>query len=126
MKNLDVIAEELFNKIRGRFPSVTIGDGEGNVTNVPKDARFYDFDYKEGSTSLGKVSVSLDEKGVSVMYSNDFVANEDQLTRTNWYNFLKELRQFSKKRLLNFDTRNITKSNLNKRDYKFLAQNRTG
>jgi hypothetical protein len=33
MQNLDLIAEELFNKIRGRFPSVTIGDAEGNVTN---------------------------------------------------------------------------------------------
>ena len=44
MKNLDLIAEELFNKIRGRFPSVTLGDGEGKVTNVPTDARFFDFD----------------------------------------------------------------------------------
>ena len=49
MKNLNLIAEELFNKIRGRFPSVTLGDGEGKVTNIPKDARFFDFDYKESS-----------------------------------------------------------------------------
>ena len=38
---------------------------------------------------------------------------------------LKELRYFAKKRLLNFDTRDITKSNPNKNDYKFLAQNLT-
>ena len=126
MKNLNNIAEDLFNKIRGRFPSVTIGDAEGNVTNVPTDARFFDFDYKESGRSLGKVSITLDEESVSVMYSNDFVANEDQVTQDNWYNFLKELRQFSKKRLMNFDTRNITKSNLNRRDYKFLATNRSG
>lgn len=126
MKNLQNIAEDLFNKIRGRFPSVTIGTDEGEVTNVPGDARFYDFEYKEAARSLGKVSISLDEKSISVMYSNDFVANEDQMTQDNWYNFLKELRQFSKKRLLNFDTRNITKSNLDRRDYKFLALTRTG
>ena len=48
MKNLNLIAEELFNKIRGRFPSVTLGDGEGKVTNIPKEARYYDFDFKEG------------------------------------------------------------------------------
>ena len=126
MKNLENIAEDLFNKIRGRFPSVTIGSDEGKVTNIPSEARYYDFEYKEGSRSLGKVSVSLDEKSISVMYSNDFVANEDQMTQDNWYNFLKELRQFSKKRLLNFDTRNITKSNLDRRDYKFLALTRTG
>lgn len=126
MKNLDFIAEELFNKIRGRFPSITIGNDKGEVTNIPKEARFFDFDYVEGERSLGKISISLDEETVSVMYSNDFVENEDTITRQNWYEFLKELRQFSRKRLLNFDTRNITKSNLNKRDYKFLAQNRPG
>ena len=126
MKNLENIAEDLFNKIRGRFPSVTIGTDQGEVTNVPGEARFYDFEYKEAGRSLGKVSISLDEKSISVMYSDDFVANEDQMTQDNWYNFLKELRQFSKKRLLNFDTRNITKSNLDRRDYKFLALTRTG
>ena len=30
MRDLNVVAEQLFNEIRGRFPSVTIGDGEGN------------------------------------------------------------------------------------------------
>jgi hypothetical protein len=126
MKNLDFIADELFNKIRGRFPSITIGNDKGEVTNVPKEARFFDFEYKEQDRSLGKVSVSLDEKTISVMYSDDFAENEDTATRQHWYAFLKELRQFSRKRLLNFDTRNITKSNLDKRDYKFLATNRPG
>jgi len=126
MKNLDAISEDLFNKIRGRFPSVTIGNEDAEVTNDPKQARYFDFEYKEGDRKLGKVSISLDEKSIAVMYSNDFVANEDSMTQNNWYNFLKELRQFSKKRLLNFDTRNITKSNLDKRDYKFLAQTRAG
>ena len=124
MKNLDLIAEELFNKIRGRFPSVTLGDGEGKVTNVPTDARFFDFDYKEGAINLGKVSVSLTENSVEIMYSDSFVSEQDDVTKENWYNFLKEMRQFSKKRLMTFDTRNINKSNLDKRDYKFLAQNR--
>ena len=124
MKNLENISKDLFDKIRGRFPSVTIGDAEGNVTNIASEARFFDFQYKEADRVLGKVSISLEEDALAVMYTNDFVANEDSMTRDNWYNFLKELRQFSKKRLLNFDTRNITKSNLDKRDYKFLAQNR--
>jgi hypothetical protein len=58
------------------------------------------------------------------MYSDSFVSEQDEITKQNWYNFLKEIRQFSKKRLMTFDTRNINKSNLDKRDYKFLAQNR--
>ena len=126
MKNLELIAEELFNKIRGRFPSITIGDEEGKVTDQPKTARFFDFQYKQGNKSLGSVSVTLTDEAVQVMYNTDFVGKEDTLTRNEWYNFLKELRMFAKKRLLNFDTRNINKSNLDKRDYQFLAKQRSG
>ena len=126
MKNLELIAEELFNKIRGRFPSITIGDEEGKVTDQPKTARFFDFQYIQGNNSLGSVSVTLTDEAVQVMYNTDFVAKEDTLTRNEWYNFLKELRMFAKKRLLNFDTRNINKSNLDKRDYQFLAKQRSG
>ena len=112
MKSLDNIAEDLFNKIRGRFPSITIGDENGKVTNDPLVARFFDFDYKAGDRNIGKVSISVSEEKLAIMYSTSFVENEDDITRDDWYNFLKELRIFAKKRLLQFDTRDITKSNL--------------
>src|SRR6056300_162401 len=119
MNEFDKISEDLFNKIRGRFPNVTIGGADGKVTNQPNLARFFDFDYN----GLGKVSVAIDEDdGLTVIYSKDFMQNEDQLTKKAWYDFLKELRVFSKKRMLNYSVRDITKSNLNKRDYNFLAK----
>ena len=120
MKNLDQPAKQLFSKIRGRFPGVTIGDSEGNVTTDPAQARFFEFPFKESQEELGKVSVSLSEEdGVVIMYSQDIAEND--VYKTAWYDFLKELRQFAKKRMLNFDTRDITKSNLEKRDYQYLA-----
>jgi len=120
MKNLDQIAKDLFAKIRGRFPGVTIGNSDGNVTQEPTDARFFEFPFKEGQEELGKVSISLsEEEGVVVMYSQDIAEND--VYKTSWYDFLKELRVFSKKRMLNFNTRDITKSNLEKRDYQYLA-----
>lgn len=125
MKDFNRIGEDLFNKLRGRFQNMTIGDDEGNVTNEPTAARFFDFEYSESGATLGKVSVSISEDdGLTVIYSRDFIQNEDEMTQKNWYNFLRELRKFSKKRLLNFDVRDINKSNLTKRDYKFLATNR--
>ena len=110
-----------FDKIGGRFPGVTIGDAEGNVTSEPKQARFFEFPFREAKADVGKVSISLSEEdGVVVMHNKDVA--ENNVSKSTWYDFLKELRQFSKKRLLNFTTRDITKSNLEKRDYKYLAQ----
>jgi len=127
MKNLDTIAEQLFNEIRGRFPSIELGDAEGNITNEPSQARFYDFDFESNGKKLGKVSVSLDEQdGIVIMYSKDFVESEFGSIKTDWYGFLKNLRTFTKKRLLNFEVRDINRSNLTKRDYNFLASNRSG
>ena len=122
MKDLNKISNELFSKIKGRFKDVTIGDEDATPTNDPMSARFFDFPFAANNKSLGQVSISVSENEITVIYSNELVTNEDELTKKSWYDFLKELRQFARKRLLNFDTRNINKSNLNKRDYKFLAQ----
>lgn len=118
--NLDKISEELFNKLRSRFPKITIGNEAGDVVNVPAQARFFDFKYTNGQS----ISASLSEEdGLVIMFSDKMV---DENTKDSWYDFLKELRIFAKKRMLNFNIRDITKSNLEKRDYKFLAQNRPG
>jgi hypothetical protein len=127
MKNLNNVAKDLFNKIRGRFPSVTIGDSEGTVTTVPEDSRFFDFTFTTESAKAGKVSISLDEEnGITVIIGKDIVEGQPQSVQSKWFNFLRELRTFAKKRMLNFDVRDINKSNLQKRDYKFLAANRPG
>ena len=127
MKKLNQISADLFNKIRGRFENVTIGDENGKVTNVPEDARYFDFAYLADGVDLGKVSVALDpEQGLSVIVGRDLVQGQMEDVQDGWYNFLKELRVFAKKRMMKFEVRDINKSNLNKRDYEFLAQNRNG
>ncbi len=113
--NLNDTSKELFAKIRGRFPGVSIGNQAAEVTNDPSAARFFDFDFKAGSKVLGKVSISISEQdGLVVIHSADLSQTEDLAARENWFSFLKELRQFAKSRMLNFDTRDITKSNLEK------------
>jgi hypothetical protein len=120
--NLNDTSKELFAKIRGRFPTVTIGNQAAEVTNDPNAARFFDFDFKAGDKVLGKVSISISEQnGLVVIHSADLSQTEDLVARENWFSFLKELRQFAKSRMMTFDTRDITKSNLEKRDYNFLS-----
>ena len=124
---MDKISENLFAKIRGRFPSITLGDATGVVTDDPKLARYFDFDFKDGEEILGKVSITLNEEaGVVITYNNDFITNEADDVKDNWYNFLREIRVFAKKNMLNFDTRDITKSNLDKRDYAHLTKTSSG
>tara|TARA_B100000902_G_scaffold366204_1_gene387790 strand:- start:1214 stop:3493 length:2280 start_codon:yes stop_codon:yes gene_type:complete len=127
MMNLDVIAEQLFNSVKGRFGNLTIGDDKGDVTNVPKEARFFDFDFGPQDQPIGKVSVSLDEEnGIVIIYNKDMIDENYGQHKNDWFAFLKDMRMFSKRRLLKFEVRDITRSNLQKRDYKFLATNRPG
>lgn len=126
-KNLNVIASELFDKIRTQFPNLALGDENSEPTSEPEDARFFEFDYKHKGRILGRISVSLSEDdGLVVIYSNDVVDETNDVVKKQFYSFLKELREFAKQHLLTFDTRDIAKSNLEKRDYEHLSQTNFG
>jgi hypothetical protein len=117
------IATDLFYKIRSRFTGLKLGDETGTITINPEEARFFDFDYMQGEAAIGHVSISLAESNsMKVYFSTGITEGMDGDQKTNWYGFLKELRLFAKRRLMAFDTRDITKDNLDQRDYAFLSQ----
>jgi hypothetical protein len=118
------ISEDLFYKIRSRFQGLKLGKETGEITINPAEAAFFDFDYMEGENPIGHISISLAEPtSMKVYYSTGITEAMDVVQKDNWYGFLKELRQFAKRRLLSFDTRDIAKDNLDKRDFMFLSQN---
>jgi hypothetical protein len=126
MNIIEIIAQDVFDKVRSRFSNVEMGDQNGSVTVNPKDARFFDFDFAVEGNTLGRVSVSLNELGsLKIFYSQGITEGVDTITVGFWYDFLREMRYFAKRRMLRFDTRDITKGNLNKNDYQYLAQNGT-
>jgi len=117
------IATDLFYKVRSRFRGLKLGDETGQLTINPEQARFFDFDYMEGETPIGHVSISLaEENSMKVYFSTGITESMDGKQKDHWYDFLKELRTFAKRRLMAFDTRDIAKDNLDKRDYEFLSQ----
>jgi hypothetical protein len=135
-KNLAPIAKELFGKIRTQFPKIQLGDENSTPTDRPKDARFFEFDFIKNGKNLGTVTVSISESnadddsesdagsdGMVVMFSNNITDNQPTGVKRRWFNFLKELREFAKQNMMDFSIRDIAKSNLDKRDYKFLAKN---
>lgn len=121
---MNSISQDLFYKIRSRFTGLKLGKETGEITIDPSEAAFFDFDYMDGENPIGHVSISLAEPAnMKVYYSTGITEGMDIAQREGWYNFLKELRQFAKRRLMSFDTRDIAKDNLDKRDYEFLVQN---
>lgn len=123
-KILDKTAEELFGKIRSQFSKIQLGDQDSTIIDEPKDARFFEFDFEREGVSLGSVTITLDtEDGLTIMYSNDMVHDQPTSVKKYWFNFLKELREFAKRRLMNFEARDILKT-LDKRDYQYLSKNK--
>ena len=126
-KNLSNIADELFGKIRTQFPKVKLRDENRESTDEPELARFFNFDYHHNRVPLGSIDISISEKdGLVIIYSNDIVEEKDEFVKNKFYNFLQELREFAKQRLMSFDTRDISKSNLDKRDYEFMSKKNNG
>lgn len=131
-KNLEKIATELFGKIRTQFPSIKLRDADNEATDSYKDARFFEFDYEKNGESLGTVTVSIDDNpdgesdGLVVMYTKDIVENQSEFLKRQWFRFLESLSDFASQRMMDFNIRDITKSNLDKRDRDQLINNARG
>lgn len=115
MENLSTTSSDLFNKIRSRFSKIKIGDESGVLITDPANARFFDFNFNKA----GQVNIKLDETSLVIIYPVSMLQSLGD--KTEWFKFLKEMRLFAKKNLLRFDTRDISKSNLEKRDYHYLS-----
>lgn len=123
MREIDKIAEGLFEKIRDRFEDVSLGDDEANATQDPEKARFFNFDYVVDEHNYGNVTISIvDEISLKVYFSKNISHDLSDEQRRDWYNFLKELREFAKRNLLSFEPRDITRSTLKVRDIKQVSK----
>ena len=129
-KNLELIAAELFGKVRTQFPSVALRDANDDATDIPKLARFFEFDFVKNNLNLGNITISIDDNpegetdGLVVMYSQDIVADQPDAVKKQWFKFLESLSDFAARHTMVFSVRDITKSNLDKRDTSFLSNNR--
>ena len=119
MKEIEHIAEDLFNKLRSAYPTLQIGDASAMKTLEPEEARFFDFVFEHENADAGSVTISLVDDHFKLYYSKELTESLGE-DKQQWYNFLREMRQFAKRRLMTFDVRDITKSNLERKDFEFL------
>jgi hypothetical protein len=117
MREINKIAEGLFEKIRDRFEDVSLGNDTAKATTDPQKARFFNFDYVVDDTNHGNITMSLiDEISLKVYFSKNISSDLDDEQKKEWYSFLRELREFARRNLLSFEPRDITRSTLKHRD----------
>ena len=123
MREINKIAEGLFEKIRDRFEDVSLGDEKAKATTDPESARFFNFDYVIDDHDHGNITISLiDETSLKVYFSKNISGDLDDEHKQEWYRFLRELREFAKRNLLSFEPRDITRSTLKHRDLQQVSK----
>lgn len=124
MRELDKISAALFDKIRSRFDSVNIGDEKAKRATDPEKARFFNFDYiSSDGKNFGNVTISLiDENSLKIYYGSNITDALDDAQSNEWFAFMRDLKNFARRNMLTFDTRDINRSNLDLKDIKQQAQ----
>ena len=123
-REIEGVAESLFEKIRARFEGVSVGDENGKTTTDPTQARFFNFDFiDKAGNNFGNVTVSLiNEESLKVYFGKNLSADLDEEQKAEWYDFLRDLRMFAMRNLLKFDTRDISRSQLDIKDIQQQAK----
>jgi len=125
MSDISQAAEDLFFKLRNRFPKIKLGDENGISTLDPQNGRFFNFTYtdKESGRQYGDISCSLiDGSSLKVFFDTAITERMLPEDKDYWYRFLRELRRMAKSHMLNFDVRDITKDTLSRRDYEYMIK----
>lgn len=120
MREIEKIAETVFEKIRSRFENVSLGDEKANGTSTPGDARFFNFDYiSRSGQNFGNVHVSIvDPDSVKIYYARNITDELDDEEQEDWFEWLRSMRMLAKRNMMTFDTRDISRSNLKISDVK--------
>jgi hypothetical protein len=107
------IGEQVFDKLRTKFKQVTLGDEEGNSTQNPSDAVFFNFNYVDNQGhDHGNITISLIDQTMKIYYSKNISSDLDGSELTEWYKFLQDMRKTAMSSLYQFDTHDISKANL--------------
>lgn len=123
MREIEKIAEALFDKIRSRFDDVSVGDDKAKATLDPSKARFFNFDFVVDGQTFGNITISLaDDSALKIYYNKDITHELDEEQRKAWYGFLRDIRFFAQRNMLTFDTRDISKTSLKTRDIKGITK----
>ena len=124
MELINKIADTLYQNLASKFGAVNIADENAGAVLESNQARLFDFDYVVEGEKYGPVTVSIiDPKNFTIYFAESLSGDLPETIQREWFHFLKEMRMFAKKNMMNFDVRNIGKNQLDKRDYEAITKN---
>jgi hypothetical protein len=110
MISTDQIRQNLFDLLAVKNFDVTTRDSKGKETGDAKDADLFSFDYKVDDTNYGTVVITITPEGVlEVFYGDRLGRSMDKDHKTTWYDFLYQLRHFSRRNMLQFELKHMNK-----------------
>ncbi len=128
---IENLSSALFDFLKNRVTLSQGVDEEGQATDTPEDMKVFSFDFvNKAGKDCGCVVISLLDDSESSnslkVYFGQELTDASPDSQTEWYSFLKELRQVAKIHLLGFDVRNINKSRITKRDVEPMFESTFG
>ena len=111
------ISEQVFDKLRSKFSQITLGNEDGESTQDPNEAVFFNFNYVDNQGhNHGNITISLIDRTMKIYYSKNISSDLSGSELTEWYAFLLDMRKTAMSNIYQFDTHDISKSNLDVAD----------
>ena len=110
MISTDQIRQNLFDLLAVKNFDVTTRDANGKETGDAKDADLFSFDYKIDDTNYGTVVITITPEGaLEVFYGDRLGRTMESDHKSTWYDFLYQLRHFSRRNMLGFELKHMNK-----------------
>ena len=110
MISTDHIRQNLYDLLTVKDFDLTTRDAKGKETGEAKDADLFSFDYKIGDTNYGTVVITITPAGELEVFYGDRLGRTMELDhKTDWYDFLYQLRHFSRRNMLGFELKHMNK-----------------
>ena len=104
------INQNLFDLLTTKNFELVTRDNKGKETADPKQAELFSFDYVVDDTNYGTVVVTITGAGSLEVFYGDSLGKGMELDhKSEWYDFLYQLRHFARRNMLGFDLKNMNK-----------------
>jgi len=104
------INQNLYNLLTTKNFELVTRDNKGKEAADPKEAELFSFDYKIDDTNYGTIVITITPEGnLEVFYGDSLGRGMEKDHRSEWYDFLYQLRHFSRRNMLGFELKNMNK-----------------